>query len=141
MRLRLRKLTLGLHERRLVRPGINREKGITFFYVSTVLEIAGGDLPADLSLYLDGFKRRARSDLIEVKGNVLLDYLRYIHRPRRRRSRGLLPADKGPEEQEQNDEGHDPSKNFDTFAAEAVFEMPNRLAGRDIDSSYCCHWN
>ena len=136
---RLGELSLGLIEQRLKRRRINREKDIALFHVGPILKIPRDDLPAHLGLHLDGFKRGARSNLIEIKGDILLDYLCHIHRSRRGGRRGFLPPGNGPKQQEQDDKGNDSSKNVDAFAAETVFEMPHRFARRDIDSGHGCH--
>jgi hypothetical protein len=134
-------IRLGTGEDSFIRPRIDPEKQIAFLHVCPVLEFAGNNLTAYLSLNLDRLVGGSRADFIEVKGNILLDYLRYLHRPRRGRWCGCLPANKGPEEQEQDDESYDPSDDFYAGAAETMFQVSNRFASCDVDSSHCGHGN
>ena len=100
---------------------------------------ARGDLPAHLGLDLDRFKRCARSDLIQVERNILLDHLGYIHRPRWRRRCRFLPPDNRSEKQEKDDEGDDSSNRVNPLAPEAVFEMDDCFSRRDVDPGHGCH--
>ena len=75
-RLRLGELALRLFERGLVRPRINREEQIALFYVSAILKMTRGDLPAHLRLHLHSFVRSAGPNFIEVKWHVLCNDFR-----------------------------------------------------------------
>src|SRR6267143_1969936 len=108
-------IRLGAGEGSFIRPRIDPEKQIAFLHVRAVLEFAGNNLTAYLGLNLDRFVGGSRANFVEIKGNILLDHLRYLHRPRRGGWRGLRPADKGPDQQEQDNEGNDPSDNLDAL--------------------------